>query len=194
MNQILADFGLVTVGDAQAFAVISPDDTYRYILGRVWDQNRPLWAFCMINPSKARGSITVNGERKVIDDPTIRKCTGFAKQGCAGGFLVVNAFAYSATYPKELVRAKQLAGIDICGAHNATAAAWALSRTDRHIVAWGKVPPTLRSAVAESEAAVRFVNSAPDCFGLNGDKSPKHPLMLSYATPIVSFVGSGGIA
>lgn len=37
MKQILADLGLVTVGTEQAWAVTSPDDTYRYVLGRMWN-------------------------------------------------------------------------------------------------------------------------------------------------------------
>ena len=189
MKQILSNLGLVTVGDERAWAVTSPDDRYRYILGRTWDPyfqdrqpgllseaTRPLWVFGMINPSDAR----------VKDDPTIRKCTGFAKRGHAGGFIVVNMLAYSNKKPSELVRLHR-EGVDVRGEHNAAAMQWALSRPallGRHVAAWGRVPPSLRSLA--QPGIVQFLCSGPDCFGLNDDGSPKHPLMLAYSTPIVS--------
>ena len=84
--------GLVSQGDWNSWAVTSPDDVYRYCLGRMWDDyappdERPWWerdaarfliAYCMLNPSKARHD---------VDDPTIRKCVGFARRLGAGGFL-----------------------------------------------------------------------------------------------------------
>jgi hypothetical protein len=188
--QILASLGLITVGDETAWAVTSLDDRYRYILGRMWDDYfprravsppRPLWVYGMLNPSKARGR-DVAGQ--IVNDATIRKCEGFAKRSGAGGFLVVNLMAYSETYPDELVRAYE-AGVDVCGEYNSAALAWALrlALTGYNIAAWGKIPPKLRS-VAQS-GVIQFKSSAPDCFGINLDGSPRHPLMLAYDTPIV---------
>jgi hypothetical protein len=189
MKQILASLGLITQGDESAWAVTSPDDRFRYILGRTWDPYfqeqqgllsepvRPLWVFGMLNPSKARGA--------GIDDPTIRKCIGFARRGHAGGFLVVNMLAYSATDPQDMVRAYR-EGVNVRGEHNGAALSWALSRPallGRHIAAWGKIPPALRSLAQPS--VVQFLCSRPECFGVNRDRSPKHPLMLGYDTPIV---------
>lgn len=183
---ILASLGLITKGTVRAWAVTSPDDQFRYILGRMWDDyfsddpfrtTRPLWVYGMLNPSKAR--------HDDISDQTIGKCTGFARRGGAGGFLVVNALAYSATDPKDMVHA-YLSGINVRGEHNEAALAWALSRPailGRHIAAWGRVPPKLKSLAQPS--IVQFKCSAPDCFGVNADGSPRHPLMLGYDTPIV---------
>lgn len=185
MKAVLSSLGLVTQGNEQAWAVTSPDDRYRYVLGRMWDSYfdpspwntaRPLWVFGMLNPSKARHG---------IDDPTIRKCIGFARQGGAGGFLVVNMLAYSATDPKDMVRAYH-EGVDVRGEHNTAALQWALSRPallGRHIAAWGRIPPKLKGVA--QEAVVQFKCSAPECFGVNIDGSPRHPLMLGYDTPIV---------
>lgn len=188
MKQILSSLGLVTVGDESAWAVTSPDDRYRYILGRTWDPyfqdqqpgllseaTRPLWVFGMLNPSKAR----------IKDDPSIRKCIGFAKRGGAGGFMVVNMLAYSTPYPSEMVAAHR-AGVDVRGEHNVAVMQWALSRPallGRHVAAWGIIPPKLRELAKPSR--VQFMCSNPDCFGVNADGSPKHPLMLGYDTPIV---------
>ena len=186
MKQILSHLGLVTQGDEHAFAVTSEDNRYRYILGRTWDDYftdggswRPLWVFGMLNPSKARHDVS---------DQTIGKCTGFAKRGGAGGFLVVNTMAYSETHPRERVRAHK-EGVDVRGEHNEAVLTWALSRPamiGRHIAAWGRIPPSLRSLA--QPGMFQFRCSRPDCFGVNADGSPKHPLMLGYDTPIVPLV------
>ncbi len=77
-------------------AIIDPTGRYRYRLGRVWDPLIPrLCCFVMLNPS------TANAE---VDDPTIRRCIGFAKSWGFGALEVVNLFAYRATDPRELKR------------------------------------------------------------------------------------------
>jgi hypothetical protein len=178
VKPILADLGLVTVGDETRWAVTSPDDRYRYVLGRTWDDffgagsHRPLWTFVMLNPSTARTE----------DDPTVRKCIGFAKRGGAGGLMIVNLFAYSTPYPKELVRAHFGDADDIIGPQNDPVLRWALGRPallGRNIAAWGRIPPKLR------KLAIRPRVPGVECFGLNGDGTPKHPLMLGYETPLV---------
>ena len=164
----------VTVGDAHAWAVTSADDAYRYLLGRTWDSTLPPWIFGMLNPSKAR----------VKDDPTVTKCCGFAKRGGAGGVIVVNAMALSETHPKRLV-ARAMAGEDAVGPHNMAAIAWAVRRTGLTIAAWGRIPRALVNVAWPGTVAIRATD--PDCFGLNMDGSPRHPLMLAYATARVSF-------
>jgi hypothetical protein len=49
--------------------------------------------FIMLNPSTADD---------VTDDPTIRRCVGFAKRWGYCGLVVTNLFAYRATNPKDL--------------------------------------------------------------------------------------------
>lgn len=74
-------------------AEISECGKYRYRLWRKWDNSKPLVLFIMLNPSTADGA---------DDDPTIRRCIGFARSWCYGGILVGNIFPYRATNPKEL--------------------------------------------------------------------------------------------
>jgi hypothetical protein len=190
MKPILESLGLVTKGNEKAWAVTSPDDTHRYILGRTWDEyfsdslwfekpsTRELWVFGMMNPSKARHD---------IDDPTVRKVTGFSKRGGAGGFIIINMSAYSCTDPMEMVEARKR-GVNVVGEHNAAVFDWALSRpatVGRHIAAWGKIPKAILPLCMSS--ILRFKMSKPDCFGVNQDGSPKHPLKLSYDTPLIPF-------
>lgn len=78
-------------------AEISDCGKYRYKLWRVWDKNLPKVLFIMLNPSTADGS---------ADDPTIRRCIGFAKAWGYGGIMVGNISPFRATNPKELLGLK----------------------------------------------------------------------------------------
>lgn len=102
-------------------ATLSDDGRYRYLLTRQWGQEPPL-TFVMLNPS------TADAEQ---DDPTIRRCIGFAQRDGFGGIVVVNLFAYRATDPRELLAADDPIGPDndatlvaLVGASGQTVAAW----------------------------------------------------------------------
>lgn len=79
--------------DRDRTAVISPCGTYRYLLTRVWDQTLPNVGFIMLNPSTADAD---------TDDPTIRRCVGFAKSWGYGGIAVRNLYALRSTDPRAL--------------------------------------------------------------------------------------------
>ncbi|WP_131822315.1 DUF1643 domain-containing protein, partial [Mycobacteroides chelonae] len=61
-------------------AVISADGLYRYELHRSWRAG-PVVEFIMLNPSTADAE---------VDDATIRRCIGFAKQWGYGALVVRN--------------------------------------------------------------------------------------------------------
>lgn len=188
MIPILPELGLRTQGDAFAWALTSPCDRWRYLLGRSWARDAATWTFCMLNPSKARHD---------VPDQTLGKCVGFAKRHGAGAIVLVNVFAWSATDPKELVRAS-LEGWNVVGDHNAAAMRWAIAKAadqwlthqGRLLSAWGKIPPKLREAGLPSRITWETLAGATDCLGSNKDGSPRHPLMLGYDTPIVHTVAS----
>ena len=81
-------------------AVISDCGKYRYRLTRKWGYGRPC-GFIMLNPSTADA---------LHDDPTIRRCVGFAKAWGCGALIVVNLFAVRATSPREMMRADDPVG------------------------------------------------------------------------------------
>ena len=86
-------------------AVFSPCGRYRYKLWRVWDPDLPLGCvmFLMLNPSTATDT---------QDDPTIRRCIGYARSWGYGGLCVGNLFAYRATDPTALQRVDHPVGPD----------------------------------------------------------------------------------
>lgn len=74
-------------------ADISPFGKYRYNLWRIWDSDKPLMVWILLNPS------TADAEK---DDPTIRRCINFSRQWGFGGMHVVNLFTLRVTNPQEL--------------------------------------------------------------------------------------------
>lgn len=76
--------------DDRRGAVFSDDRVYRYQLRRCWDVTEPIVAFVMLNPSTADA---------IEDDPTVRRCIGFAKNWGYGALLVGNLFAARTTRP-----------------------------------------------------------------------------------------------
>jgi hypothetical protein len=88
-------------------ATLSDDGLYRYDLWRRWDDG-PLMGFVMLNPSTADAS---------IDDPTIKRCMGFARRERLAGIVVRNLFAYRTPKPTVLTAAMKR-GTDVVGPDN----------------------------------------------------------------------------
>lgn len=148
-------------------ATFSADRVYRYKLRRIWDWDRPLVCFNMLNPSTA-------DERK--NDPTVTRCIGFAYGWGFGGLIVVNAFAYRATDPRELKRAHDK-GVFIIGKDNARVIFDAANACDLIVCAWGtggklfdRGPDVTKFLVDEG--------FKPKCLGVTKGGHPKHPLYI----------------
>ena len=72
-------------------ATFSPCRRWRYTLLRRWEPaNLIVVAFIGLNPSTAD---------ETLDDPTIRRCIGFAKAWGAGGMYMLNLFGWRSTDP-----------------------------------------------------------------------------------------------
>ena len=74
-------------------AVLSDCKKYRYMLRRAWDRTKPACLFIGLNPSTADAT---------VDDPTIRRCVGFADSWGYGELVVGNLYAFRATKPKDM--------------------------------------------------------------------------------------------
>lgn len=95
MGDIKRQIGL-SDSEIMRSALISDDGIYRYSLDRVWNPYASVLTFIMLNPSTADA---------LVDDPTIRRCMGFAKRDGFGGIRVLNLYAFRATNPKDMFRA-----------------------------------------------------------------------------------------
>lgn len=150
----------------QRSAELSHCGLYRYSLTRVWEETLPQACWIMLNPSTADAT---------TDDATIRRCVGFARRWGYGGILVVNLFAYRATYPSDLWRAAE-GGVDIVGPANDGAIGRATARGEV-VAAWGSTPKQAQPRVECVLAALRD-RCEVLCLGTTADGSPKHPIRL----------------
>lgn len=156
-------------------AVISPCGTYRYTLGRIVD---PLLggqhvALIGVNPSTADAR---------MNDATIRKELGFAARLGWAEITKVNLFAYRATDVRELANAA-----DPVGPRNDEYVEWAIANNPLIIACWGplaKLPKHLRGRWREVVQMAEKLGKPLHCFGTAQDGQPRHPLMLSYTTPL----------
>lgn len=156
-------------GEIRKAATLSDDGVYRYTLGRSWGDG-PFVLFLMLNPSTADA---------LQDDPTIRRCIGFARSWGYGGLVVWNLYAYRATDRLH----------------------WTTRRTDRPgergpplgdppggnlgliVAAWGANPN--RGTYVNREKAM-FWGPLRDrdvyVLGLTKDGHPRHPLYIRAST------------
>jgi len=95
---------------------------YRYTLKHVWDEELETVVFIGLNPSTA-------DENQL--DPTLRRIRGFSSDWGYGSFIMLNAFAFRATDPKDMKKADDPIGPEndnfirfVCSSHNLVIACW----------------------------------------------------------------------
>jgi len=76
-----------------AGALLDEDGLYRWRLWRLWDASRPRLLWVLLNPSTADAR---------DDDPTLRRCVGYAVRWGYGAVDLVNLFALRSTDPRAL--------------------------------------------------------------------------------------------
>jgi hypothetical protein len=154
------------MGDVLALdtgALFSPDRLYRYLLWRSWDRDKPICAFVGLNPSTAD---------EVDNDPTIRRCIGFAKSWGYGSLWMLNAYAWRSTDPRAL----RTQGADAIGPNNDLYLRQAALNCGLVVAAWGVHCDDVRertvARVFEAEGKPLHV------LGLSKAGKPRHPLRL----------------
>lgn len=152
----------------QKRAVLSDDARYRYALWREWDPSRGVVLFLGLNPSIADD---------VNDDPTLRRCIGFASRWGFGGVCLGNLFGYRATKPGHLKSVN-----DPIGPDNDK---WIL-RLDRQaqltVAAWGN-----HGTLLGRDSAVTLSLNNLYCLGKTKQGAPRHPLYVSYSVRYTAF-------
>jgi hypothetical protein len=137
--------------------------TYRYLLTRIWDPTMKPAVFVMLNPSTADA---------MDDDPTIRRCTSFARREGAGGLVVVNLFALCSTDPRALRHHPDPVGpVNDAFIRRATAGA------NTVIAAWGAAGVEHGRGTRVTET-LRKGGLQLQCLGQTSTGQPRHPLYL----------------
>jgi hypothetical protein len=142
-------------------AFFSKDRKYRYWLLRRWDENKPnpkTVMFIGLNPSTAN---------ETEDDPTIRRCIGFAKSWGYGGMVMTNLYAYVSTNPEDLfisgenIKMNNKYLLDFCEAGCDI------------VFAWGSFT---KHKARMDEVIAMFPDAY--CIDISKNGYPKHPLYL----------------
>lgn len=140
-------------------ATFSPCRTYRYSLLRQWEPDKGRVLFIGLNPSTAD---------ETQDDPTIRRCVGYAKAWGYGGICMANLFAYRATDPRDMKAAADPIGPDTDWSLGVLA-----SEAGLVVAAWGA-----HGCYLGRGEKVRRMLSPLHYLRLTKDGSPGHPLYL----------------
>lgn len=155
-------------------AIFSDDRIYRYRLGRHWGPGSRTLCWVMLNPSTAD---------EATNDPTIRKCIGFAKKWNFDGIDIVNLFAYRATNPKGLIAvAKQRGSAQLlegqfCNHHILDAA----KNAGMTVCAWGNHGRiNCRGSQIAGWLSGRH-NIELHCLKISKENQPVHPLYQPYS-------------
>lgn len=153
-------------------AGISECGTYRYELIREWSSSESApntvkdgqVVFCLLNPSTADAK---------EDDPTIRRCIGFAQEWSYSRLVLVNLYAYRATDPKKLLKCS-----DPVGDSNDKYILKNAKEADLFIAGWGRK----RKGLVRDKFVLDILRSSGifvQALGVNADGTPKHPSRLS---------------
>lgn len=147
---------------------------YRYRLWRTWDVGKPTLAFVMLNPSTAD---------EVKNDPTVRRCIGYAKDWGYGTLVVGNIFALRSTDPQGLYEHD-----DPVGPENDEHLREIVSEADKVVAAWG--------SHGEYQGRGREVAEMleGELVALDTTKAgqPNHPLYQPKDTEPEPYTGPGG--
>lgn len=157
---------------ASTGAEFSPCRTWRYRLWRVWNDQRPLLMFLMLNPSTAD---------EQSNDATVERCQRRSLAWSYGGLVVCNIFAFRATDPGEMKKAP-----DPVGPVNDRAILAEAKRADTVLCAWGT-----HGAFRDRDLAVtRMLRDAGIelyCLEHTQGGHPRHPLYIPYRREPVLF-------
>lgn len=133
--------------------------TYRYALWRIWKPEAPRVLFIGLNPSSADGQ---------SDDPTVRRCLGYARSWGYGSLALANLFAYRSTNPACLRAAE-----DPVGPLNDRWLQDLAREADLVVAAWGdhgRFDQCWKAGAAMREILY--------CLGTTKLGQPRHPLYL----------------
>lgn len=166
-----------------SYAILSTDERYRFLLARMWDIHKPYVLWVMLNPSVADHT---------VDDQTIRRVRTYTRAvPGAGGFMVVNLYAYRSTFPSILPNMVNPAGVpwndwyiqkaQEDGRRLKTVAAWGATQFAVSRARW-VVTELLKPTTADQVM----------CLGLTKNGFPRHPSRLADDTQLAVYARQPG--
>ena len=135
------------------------EGVYRYTLLRRWNESEPNVLIIALNPSTATA---------INDDPTVRRCIAYARSWGFGSVTIGNLFAYRATDPQRLFRARDPVGPKKDEFLRAMAA-----KASIVVSAWGN-----RGVYLGRAEVVQAMFPRLHCMRLTRERQPGHPLFL----------------
>jgi len=156
----------------ESWAEFDQQRIYRYMLLRKWN-NHGLVAIIGLNPSTAD---------EYEDDPTIRRCRGFAQQWGYGGIVMLNLFGFRATDPGQLKKT-----VDPIGPENDLYIKSWVAASDIIVAAWGAYGSIHGRDDAVKEI-LRSSGRSVQCLGRTKQGHPRHPLYMPRSTPLERFL------
>ncbi len=161
------------------------DGEYRYGLHRPIDasSDKGTVMFIMLNPSKAHET------DETQNDPTIKRCKGFAKRWGYGQLVVVNLSPLRATKPKKL-RELKAAGFEPSCVRKANLSILkrGAAMADKIVLAWGANGTW---DIRVKRALQPYVDKVY-CLGTTKKGHPRHPLPVPYSQKPRLFRGTWG--
>lgn len=158
-----------------AHATFSACGKYRYALRRRWNSGASkICTFIMLNPSTAD---------ETNDDPTVRRCIGFAQKWNYDALLVLNLFAFISSNPQEMLAASDPIGPEN-DRHLLDAAGDATAFGNRIVCAWGSF-----KGITQRVASVRKLLADGNFSALKLSKhgNPWHPLYVPANQQLIAF-------
>lgn len=158
-------------------AVMSEDGTYRYMLVRWLQGHGPAMVFLMLNPSTADAN---------ADDPTIRRCIGFANREGARSLVVINLFAFRSTKPDLMFSVPEYnVGPEN---DNYIRRIAQLTPGKRIVCAWGADKRAELRAI-HVRRILQEAGAEVLCLGVTAKGMPRHPLYVPAGQPLVPYRG-----
>lgn len=157
-------------------AIFNDMRTHRYLLRRIWDEEREMICFIGLNPS------TANEDE---NDPTIKSCMRIARNQNAGGIYMVNLFSYITAYPDVLVANFN----DAVNPKTNLYIDSSFRACHKIICAWGRWPfaHTRKKEIEHLIAEDPYFENRVYCLGKNQDGSPKHPLYIKSDIELINY-------
>ena len=140
----------------------SPCRKYRWRLNRIWQPEKGVVNFCMLNPSIA-------DENR--NDPTVATTIQLADRWGFGGVVVTNIFAWRATDPKDM-----RAAAEPIGAENNKHIQQVARSAKLVMIAWGAHGHYLNRGEQVLDGPLHGLKTY--CLGWTESGQPRHPLFV----------------